>query len=200
MEITFSTILFTDIKGSTKMYEALGDTKAFHLVREHFRILFRHIQAHDGIVIKTIGDAVMGVFVNEQKALHAAIESQLELQRFYKDKAASEKIEVKIGLHSGPAIVVTLNNRLDYFGSTVNIAARIQGLARPNEILFSAPIYNNIENRRLIKKYTPTVFRKLVNLRGLKDNYEIFSIRCTECTSIETLESTNEVSPIALNA
>ncbi len=181
LEIKHSTILFTDIKGSTKMYEALGDSKAFSLVREHFDILFNNIQNNNGIAIKTIGDAVMGVFVNDSDCLTAAINSQLELKKFNEQKNDIEKIELKIGIHSGPAIVVTLNNRLDYFGTTVNIAARIQGFAKPDEIVFSKKVFDKKENRILLKQYTDKVIKQIVNLKGLKDNYEIFAIRCRDC-------------------
>jgi len=128
LHIMKAVILFTDIKGSTQMYERLGDARAFSAVREHFRILFDTIQSYGGVPIKTIGDAVMGVFVNPHKAVEASLKAQQRMIAHYADKPAEEKIEVKIGIHDGPAIVVTLNGRLDYFGSTVHTAARIQGV------------------------------------------------------------------------
>ena len=59
--------LFTDLKGSTEMYERLGDAQAFALVKEHFYIMERLVRQHSGAVVKTIGDAVMAVFITRRK-------------------------------------------------------------------------------------------------------------------------------------
>ncbi|MBN2658540.1 MAG: adenylate/guanylate cyclase domain-containing protein [Spirochaetales bacterium] len=174
LAIRFSTILFTDIKGSTAMYERLGDAKAFKLVRDHFDILFSKIREFRGIPIKTIGDAVMGVFHSEVDALNASFEIQKALRLFYEEQ--DEKIEVKIGLHSGPAIVVTLNDVLDYFGSTVNRAARIQGLSRPNEVVFTEEIFDR--NRQLLSRYVSKLKRSRHNLKGLSETFTVFHADC----------------------
>lgn len=176
LELMKATILFTDIKGSTQMYTDLGDSKAFQLVRAHFRILFDVIKKHNGVPVKTIGDAVMGVFANQTDGLKASLEAQKLLINDYKDKTDSEKIEVKIGLHSGTTIIVTLNGRLDYFGSTVNMAARIQAKANPNEVLISENIFESNENKRVIAQYTKTVKRTKGIFKGLKGEYNIYHI------------------------
>jgi len=170
LAIKYATILFTDIKGSTAMYERLGDAKAYTLVREHFEIIFNNIQHHNGVPIKTIGDAVMGVFNSETDALDAAFQSQKALKSFYSNK--DEKIEVKIGLHSGSVLVVTLNNTLDYFGSTVNTAARIQSLSQPNQITFSELVYAN--NKKKIASYVKKLQRSRNNLKGLSEDFTIY--------------------------
>lgn len=174
LAIKFSTILFTDIKGSTAMYERLGDARAFKMVKDHFEILFDNIKSNGGTPIKTIGDAVMGVFNSESEAIDAAFKSQKALMNYYSDK--EEKIEVKIGLHSGPALVVTLNNTLDYFGSTVNTAARIQGLSHPNQIVFSEPLFER--NKSKLGKYVGKLQRSRNLLKGLSENYTVFHASC----------------------
>ncbi|URA10316.1 adenylate/guanylate cyclase domain-containing protein [Thermospira aquatica] len=176
LELMKATILFTDIKGSTQMYTDLGDSKAFLLVREHFRILFEVIKKFNGVPIKTIGDAVMGVFTNQTDGLTAALEAQKALIEYYKDRPEPEKIEVKIGLHSGPTIVVTLNGRLDYFGSTVNMAARIQAIANPNEVVMSENIFEHEESKKILAQYAKTVERTKRIFKGLKGEYNIYSI------------------------
>jgi class 3 adenylate cyclase len=176
LEIKYATILFTDITGSTAMYEKLGDAKAYQLVREHFDILFNNIKKNNGVPIKTIGDAVMGVFISEADAIDAAFKSQIELMKFYNEKNQDEKIEVKVGLHSGPTLVVTLNNRLDYFGSTVNTAARIQGLSKPNQIVLSDNIYNN--NKKTLLKYITKITSSNIELRGLSGKFKIYRADC----------------------
>jgi len=154
LELMKATILFTDIKGSTQMYTDLGDSKAFQLVREHFRILFEIIKKNNGIPVKTIGDAIMGAFTNQVEAVNAPLEAQKKLINYYKNKPDNERIEVKIGLHTGPTIIVTLNNKLDYFGTTVNMAARIQAIANPKEIVISEKIFENKDVQKIISKYT----------------------------------------------
>ncbi|HBD93432.1 MAG: hypothetical protein A2015_05550 [Spirochaetes bacterium GWF1_31_7] len=177
LEMSFVTLLFTDIRESTALYERLGDVAAFKLVKEHFDIIFKEILKNNGVPVKTIGDAVMGVFSNELECLKAAIETQLRLKEFYNEKDDGEIIEVKIGLHSGPVIVVTLNGKIDYFGSTVNLAARVQGKALPNEVVFTEKIFNNVQNQKLLKGYTDTLHRSLATLKGIENEVELYKIK-----------------------
>jgi class 3 adenylate cyclase len=176
LELMKSTILFTDIKGSTKMYTELGDSKAFALVREHFRLVFDVIKKHGGIPVKTIGDAVMGVFANQSDGLRASLEAQKTIIENYKTRPDNEKIELKIGVHAGSTIVVTLNGRLDYFGSTVNMAARVQARALPNEVIISEPIFENNESKRIIGAYTRTVSREKAVFKGLNGERNVYHI------------------------
>ncbi len=176
LELMKSTILFTDIKGSTQMYTDLGDSKAFQLVREHFRILFDIIKKYNGVPVKTIGDAVMGVFTDQKDSLKASLEAQKILKDYYNQKQSNEKIEVKIGMHTGTTIIVTLNGRLDYFGTTVNKAARIQSHAKPNDILISEDIFNKKENQKIIAKYTKKVSKIKTNFKGLNEEHILYNI------------------------
>jgi class 3 adenylate cyclase len=134
--------LFTDIKGSTDLYNRVGDARAYGFVREHYAVLTRAVREHDGAVVKTIGDAVMAAFTDPAMALAAALAIRVDIARFNRDIAAASQSEgvaipVKIGLHSGACIAVTLNDRLDYFGSTVNLAARLQGQSAGGDIVLS---------------------------------------------------------------
>jgi class 3 adenylate cyclase len=176
LELMRTTILFTDVRGSTQMYTDLGDSRAFTLIREHFRILFDIIAKHNGIPVKTIGDAVMGSFTNESNALKAALEAQKTLQAAFKNRPEAEKIAVKIGIHTGSTLVVTLNGKLDYFGSAVNTAARIQGTARPDEVVIPAAIFEKPENRKIIGRYTKKVLRSSKTFPGLQESFEIYHI------------------------
>lgn len=127
-------LLFTDLQGSTALYERIGDLKAFDLVRLHFGHLREVITANSGALVKTIGDAVMASFVDPLDALRAALEMRARIAQFNRESGA-DLIAIKIGLHAGACLAVTLNDRLDYFGQTVNIAARVQGMAGADEIL-----------------------------------------------------------------
>ncbi len=133
------TFLFTDLKGSTDLYDRIGDLKAYYLVRQHFDTLGRVIAQNSGAIVKTIGDAVMATFMNPLDAVKAAIEMLKEIEEF--NRGVSQDLILKIGIHRGHSIAVNLNDRLDYFGQTVNIAARVQGLAGANEIYISSDAY-----------------------------------------------------------
>ncbi|HTZ34800.1 MAG TPA: adenylate/guanylate cyclase domain-containing protein [Stellaceae bacterium] len=134
--------LFTDIKGSTDLYNRVGDARAYGFVREHFAVLTRAVREHDGAVVKTIGDAVMAAFTDPLNALEAALAIRSAIAEFNLRLAAEthdEKVAllVKVGLHAGACIAVTLNDRLDYFGSTVNLAARLQNESVGGDIVLS---------------------------------------------------------------
>lgn len=136
------TLLFSDLKASTALYEQIGDAAAYHLVRAHFAFMAEIIRNHDGAIVKTIGDAVMAAFARPEDGLLAA----LEIQRSIADWNARNRggdampIVIKLGLHQGASIAVTLNDRLDYFGSSVNLAARLQGQSGGGEIVLSREI------------------------------------------------------------
>jgi class 3 adenylate cyclase len=122
------TLLFTDLKGSTAMYERLGDLNAYALVREHFALLSATVQQHSDAIVKTIGDAVMAVFSRPTGAVSAALHILGDIER-YNTEHGEPSIILKIGAHCGPSIALTLNENLDYFGQTVNVAAHVQALA-----------------------------------------------------------------------
>jgi class 3 adenylate cyclase len=140
------TLLFTDLEGSTALYERLGDGAAYRLVRRHFTFLAASIRNHDGALVKTIGDAVMAAFATPEQAVSAALEIRARIGTFnaeYRAETASEGVPVdaaivlKMGLHGGRCIAVNLNDRLDYFGSTVNLTARLQGRSRGGDMILS---------------------------------------------------------------
>jgi len=190
LKIMKVTVMFTDIKSSTQMYTDLGDAKAFALVREHFHILFDTIKEFGGVPVKTIGDAVMGAFVNQKDAVDATLEAQKRLIKHYEVKPAADRIEVKIGVHTGPALIVTLNNKLDYFGSTINMAARIQAAAHPNEVVISEELYNDKEIQRSILAVTKTVRRQHTTFKGLDGEYNVYHIPVLTSADEENEERT----------
>ena len=133
------TFLFTDLKGSTALYDQIGDPKAYYLVRQHFDTLGNVINRYEGATVKTIGDAVMATFMTPLDAVRASLEMLHDIETF--NSSISDKLVLKIGIHTGHSIVVSLNDRIDYFGQTVNIAARVQALADADEIYMSEDVY-----------------------------------------------------------
>lgn len=136
-------LLFSDLKGSTALYQAIGDANAYRLVRDHFAVLAKAIRDHEGAIVKTIGDAVMAAFASPAQAVAAALEIQARIAEFNRLPGGGQghpPLVIKLGIHAGPTIAVTLNDRLDYFGSTVNMTARLQGESRGGEIVLSPDI------------------------------------------------------------
>ncbi len=127
-------ILFTDLVGSTGMYQRLGDAPSYRPVRYHFDFIPRIIASHDGSVVKTAGDAVMACFHDPADGLAASV----EIQR--KACADGSQLMIKLGLHWGPALVVNANGQLDYFGHTVNMASRLQHQSAGGEIVISEEV------------------------------------------------------------
>jgi class 3 adenylate cyclase len=135
-------LLFSDLQGSTALYERVGDAVAFNMVREHFALLAGVVRDHDGAVVKTIGDAVMASFGDPADAVKAALAMQARI--------ADHDLVLKLGVHVGPSVVVTLNDRLDYFGSTVNMAARLQGQSEGGDIVLSRAVADDPAVRPLL--------------------------------------------------
>mmetsp|Transcript_6203 Transcript_6203/g.9531 ORF Transcript_6203/g.9531 Transcript_6203/m.9531 type:complete len:613 (+) Transcript_6203:204-2042(+) len=139
LSISDVVIVFTDIVGSTSMYATLGDGPALELVRNHFEILFS-IFASKGRVVKTIGDAVMGSFSSGKAAIEAVAESIQEIPRHCTHPETKQPLEIRVGIHHGSAVVVPVNGMNDYFGQTINVAARIEASAGASECLVSAAV------------------------------------------------------------
>ncbi|HYD04844.1 MAG TPA: adenylate/guanylate cyclase domain-containing protein, partial [Reyranella sp.] len=139
LKITSLTFLFTDLKGSTDLYERVGDLVAFDLVQTHFKVLNEIVAQEAGAVVKTIGDAVMATFPTPDRALAAALRMRKAMDELNRKENIGDLL-LKIGIHEGPCLAVTLNERQDYFGQTVNIASRVQNLAVSRAILATASV------------------------------------------------------------
>lgn len=175
LKITSLTVLFSDLRGSTELYERVGDLAAYDLVRHHFRVLGEVVRSHDGAIVKTIGDAVMATFPTPRDGLRAALgmhRAMMELNRA-RDR---DDLVLKIGLHEGPCLAVTLNDRLDYFGSTVNVAARVQGLASPQSIYVTESIVTPDSTRALLAEAALEPVARRAALRGIRDEVTIYEI------------------------
>jgi class 3 adenylate cyclase len=144
LKLTSLTFLFTDLKGSTELYDR-GDLVAYDLVRAHFRVLNEIVASEAGAVVKTIGDAVMATFPTPDRALAAALRMHESVRKIKND------LLLKIGIHEGPCLAVTLNDRLDYFGQTVNIAARVQNLADSQTILATKSVVEHPQVSKLLE-------------------------------------------------
>jgi len=171
-------VLFTDLRNSTQLYREIGDASAFGRVLNHFDVLKKIIAEEDGALVKTIGDAVMAVFRQPVRALKAMLKAQ-ELLAKPPDGVAP--LTLKAGIHTGPCIAVTLNDRLDYFGSTVNMAARLEGLSNGNDVVISRSLYDDPEVRSLIAASGLQATSFEIPLKGFQEEqFELWRIKAAE--------------------
>lgn len=171
------TVLFTDLRNSTQLYREIGDATAFGRVMNHFDVLKRVIAEEDGAVVKTIGDAVMAVFRRPSAALRAMLSAQELLAA---PPAGNEPLTLKAGVHTGPCIAVTLNDRLDYFGSTVNLAARLESLSTGNDVIISHALHDDPEVRAFLASENLQAEPFEMMLKGFKEErFELWRISRT---------------------
>jgi class 3 adenylate cyclase len=175
LKITSLTFLFTDLKGSTELYDRVGDLVAFDLVRAHFRVLQEIVAAEAGAVVKTIGDAVMATFPTPDRALAAALRMREAMRRLNVERGR-EDLLLKIGIHEGPCLAVTLNERQDYFGQTVNIASRVQGLAGSQAIFATGAVVEHPPATKLLAETGMKPLAQRRALRGVADELTLYEI------------------------
>ena len=166
VEIGRVAIAFTDLQGSTKLYDQLGDASAYRLVRDHFSFLSERVQRHNGFVVKTVGDAVMAAFHDPAEAVRAVLAIADEVENFNRGRSDAG-IVLKVGLHLGSCIAVTAGGVLDYFGSAVNTAARLEHHCRGGEALISDAVLADPEAREALDGRSITEDR--ASLRGLSE-------------------------------
>jgi class 3 adenylate cyclase len=141
------TILFTDVVGSTRLYATRGDPGAFVDVKRHFTEIYRVVRQHHGAIVKTIGDAAMASFARPVDALAAARDIQLCFPPGREDLS----LRVRASLNAGPCIAVNLNTNIDYFGNTVNVAAKLQACAEAGQVAFPKVVADQPGVRELLE-------------------------------------------------
>ena len=166
VEISRVAIVFTDLQGSTKLYDDLGDASAYRLVRDHFAFLSERVARHHGFVVKTVGDAVMAAFHDPADAVRAVLSIQDEVESFNRGRSDAG-IVLKLGLHIGSCIAVTAGGVLDYFGSAVNTASRLEHQCRGGEVIVSAAVLTDAEARDALAGRSCT--EDSATLRGLAE-------------------------------
>jgi class 3 adenylate cyclase len=175
LKILSLTFLFSDLKDSTELYERVGDLVAFDLVNEHFRLLQEIIASERGAVVKTIGDAVMATFETPDRAIAAAIRMRQAMSDLGAERQ-HQSLRLKMGIHEGSCLAVILNDQQDYFGQTVNIASRVQGLAASRSIVVTESVVENAHARALLESSGLKPTPRRVALSGIADKVSIYEI------------------------
>jgi class 3 adenylate cyclase len=166
--------LFSDIRGSTQLYRELGDSKAFRLVQDHFAVMGDFIKKEGGGIVKTIGDAVMASFTDEACAIRAA----MAIQNFYENHRQENPLQgLKIALHSGPCIMVNLNDHMDYFGTTVNICSRLLDQATDEDIVISGSLFQMPKVQEFLSQQNITWTQDEQVLRGFEGSKTFYRLK-----------------------
>jgi class 3 adenylate cyclase len=159
------TVLFTDLRDSTRFYREVGDAPAFGSVMQHLDVLREAVASEGGAVVKAMGDAIMAVFTRPAAAVRAGLAAQRAV--------AGRPLALKVGIHTGPCIAITQNDALDYFGSTVNLAARLVSLSTGADIVVSGEVLADPEVAELGLRREPVT----ASLKGFEGTFELW--RCT---------------------
>jgi adenylate cyclase len=170
-------VLFTDLKGSTDLYQKLGDPKAFAFVQNHFRYLVETVTRHRGGVVKTMGDAVMATFASGRDALEAAVEMQKGWEAFRRGHGDHAGVSLKVGLHQGTAIAINNSGKLDFFGTTVNMAARVQAKSVGDDVVFTQAIEDDPQVRAYLASEGGRRETMTVPLKGLGGEHTLIRSR-----------------------
>jgi adenylate cyclase len=168
-------LMFTDLKASTSMYEELGDAPAYAHVQRHFDLLREVVARCEGTVVKTIGDSVMAAFYDPANAVEAAFEMHRAMDAD-NDARGEPALSLKIGIHHGPCIAVNMNDILDYFGTAVNLAARIQKESRGGDVVVTEQIWEDPQVQAVVAGRGAEVDRVSCAIRGLSGERNIYRI------------------------
>ena len=172
LSVSALTLLFSDLTGSTALYERVGDARAFAIVEQHFRDMERAIAENNGAVIKTMGDAVMATFASPADALRAAVQMVTECERAHGDLGLS----AKLGLHEGSCLAVRANDKLDFFGTTVNVAARLQAQARGGEVVIAESLLEHADVAKFVREKRLPTRPFEAALKGIREMQRLIAI------------------------
>jgi eukaryotic-like serine/threonine-protein kinase len=162
-----TTVVFTDLEGSTAMLERLGEARWLEIMGEHNRLVRERVAAHDGAIVKSTGDGFMIMFASASAALACALELQ-QIFSAYRARRPDEQLRVRIGLHTGNVF----QEQDDFLGRSVVVAARITAYARGGEVLVS----------ETLKLYTERVGRwrfgspSDVRFKGLVSAHRVYPV------------------------
>ncbi len=159
-------IMFSDIAGSTKLYDRLGDEGAERCIADSLTMMSTAVVTNDGVVVKTIGDEILAYFENPDDALEAAKKIQNDSRNL--ENREEQPIKVRIGLHFGSAI----KKDDDIFGDAVNVGARVAGVAKGGQIMISEEVYNNLQDHN---RFACRLFDR-THVKGKENMLDIFQV------------------------
>jgi adenylate cyclase len=173
LEVRHIALVFSDLKGSTRLYEQIGDAAAYSRVNRHFDFIRESVASAGGAIVKTLGDGVMSAFPRLEDALEAALGMQEHVAPWCRDQGIDPPLVLKLGVHAGPVIAMTANGRLDYFGRTVNVAARLGEQSRGRDVVLLRQVFDRAMPALSQSARAPAVEPFTTLLRGLDSESEL---------------------------
>ncbi len=167
------TVLFADLRGSTGLFETLGNAEAASVVTQSVALMAQIVVGCGGQVIKTLGDGLMAVFEHPQGGIDAADEMHESIDRIVADtapKRGSRRAALKLQVAMAHGEVVELNG--DCFGDAVNVAARLLDSAGDNETLTTQQVLDGLDRDHRGR------FRSLskLQLRGRQEPVQVYRL------------------------
>lgn len=167
-------VLFTDLVGSTAMYSRTGDAPAFRIVSDHFGVIREIVARYEGAIVKTIGDAVMAVFIDAGNCFKAAVELDKHVQGI---TCEGMPLRLRAGMHAGPCIAMRANERIDYFGTTVNLAARLESAANAGEVTMARADADRPGVAPLLAQFGGRVSNEMLAIKGFAQPIDVVRLR-----------------------
>ncbi len=171
----------TGLKDFAAVYKRLGDLRAYDLAKEHCGAIYDAVRENDGSIVRNNGDAVMAVFHHPADALRCAIRVQHDMC-WYNRTAPECEVVVKIGLHTGRCILVSVDHRLEYFGSAINVCAGLKDLSHGGDIVMSEEFARDAAVTSIVKRYSPE--REEIASQGIGDALPIWRISAKQFSGI----------------
>jgi class 3 adenylate cyclase len=173
LAVSHIAFLFSDLKGSTQLYEGIGDAAAYSRVNRHFDFIRQAVSHGGGSTIKTMGDGVMCAFHRLDDALTTAIRLQAQVTSWCQEQDISPPLVLKVGVHHGPAIAMTANDHLDYFGRTVNLAARVADQSHGGDVVVLREVLDQADQSRFTRRDGIAIEPFTTKLRGLTQDQRL---------------------------
>jgi adenylate cyclase len=177
LAVSHIAFLFSDLKGSTQLYEGIGDAAAYSRVNRHFDFIRQAVGGGGGSVIKTMGDGVMSAFYRLDDALSTAIGLQGRVAAWCREQGIDPPLALKVGVHHGPAIAMTANDHLDYFGRTVNLAARVADQSRGGDVVVLRDVLGQADRSLFRGRDDITTESVTARLRGMAHDQNLVRLQ-----------------------
>ena len=142
VSVTHITVLRVKIHGTQQLYESLGDGPAFNQIRASFDRILRAVKVNAGAVVKTIGEGALASFADPTSAVQTAIDLV--------QSNSEGDLRLSVAIHSGTAMVATVDERLDYFGKTLKTLEQLIEAAVPQTMALTSCITELAEVQSLL--------------------------------------------------
>lgn len=183
-----TTVVFTDLFGSTRVFEALGNAKATQAVTQITSWIARIVESHGGRVVKMLGDGVLALFEDNPSAISAVVEMQRIHQKRMTQISSANRLPIRIGVASGDVEIVAG----DCYGDAVNVAARLSDLSGPHQIWVNSAALEGANEAEGVR------FRILgpISIRGRAEPCTVYQVEWQEDVASDFLTMQTDHVPL----